>query len=275
MKKTTAFISTLMFGSLLAGIALPAAAEVTTAKKDSYGIIEFKKDKNPNPEKPDPEEPGKPGEKPGPNEPEGPGTENDGALKVLFASNFDFRQQKITADSQTIFASLTPWSIDDKPSKPTPNFVQVEDLRPGKESTGWALSVKQSKGFTTYKDGAKPTDENAEQLDELTGLKMSLHGVEVFGKQAEGKLAKVTGEDITISKESAEVMTAETGSGIGRSSAVFAKDKKDVPNGEFENPEAEATKGDAGVKLEIPQGTNAYEAKYYATIEWALTNGPE
>ena len=265
MKKTTAIISTLMFGSLLAGIALPAAAEVTTAKKDSYGIIEFIKDKNPNPEKPDPENPEKPGEKPDPNEPEGPQEGNEGPLKILFASNFDFGKQTISSNAQTTFAALTPWSLeDDKPSTPTPNFVQVEDLRPGKDNTGWKLSVQQTRDFTMYEGTTKPSDEGSEGKikDTLTGLKMSLHGVEVFGKQGDGQTATVANTDIDISKESTPVMSSEIGKGIGRSSAVFAEGS------------SEEIKGDVGVKLDIPQGTNAYEGKYYATIEWALTDAP-
>ena len=305
MKKTTALISTLMIGSLLAGASVTAFAydESKPAKVTSYGMLGFTKDDG---EK-EVEKPGeKPGDKPGPKDPEGPEENNDGPLRIVYASNFDFRTQKIKSTAQTVYASLTPWYSEEAatdaeskqtPGIPTANFVQVEDMRPGtsadeKGPKGWTLSVSQATDFTRYVEGetekpSKPGKDNAVQKDSLKGLKMSLLGSEVFAPNVkDGKAPTIVGGDTIVIPSpgtgSVPVLTAEADAGVGRSSVLFGAEKTADQKGDFQDTTELETawgdkfspKGNAGVKLDIPAGTNAAVGTYFADIEWSLTSAP-
>lgn len=275
MKSQNLLITALVCGSILVGAASPAfAAEPATVK--SNADVEFVEDEDGgNNEIPKPPTGGgtDPEEKPQP--PVDPGENNDGKLRIDYASSFDFRTQKISATEQTYFANVQEWKKGDTKSY-TPNFVQVTDKRAGNNSKGWNLTVSMPTPLT-----------NAATKHELKKAKVTLVGrqINAIGSDENNLPALVSndGASVDINSDAAVLMSANAGNGWGTTQQYFAtaegtpedlENYKDNEVKEFDQKGNMLGLGDDAVKLTVPSGSKANTGQYSAKVVWTLNDGP-
>lgn len=245
-------------GTILVGLSLcvPALTALATGESDqvtTHGKVSFEKgggeeppiivDPEGNPESP--AEPVEPGAEPGGS---GGGT---GPLQIVFAPNLDFGTHKVSSMDQTYTAALQTVTTtgESSESQKRANYVQVADLTG--EQAGWQLKVTQLSQFT---DGT----------DDLEGAKITFaNGVvkeKANGKQAETGFA---GELTLVPGDSALMMVAEPGKGMGNNSLSFG------------NASENEQLAEESITLFVPESAIQKANTTYTTeLDWQLSQGP-
>lgn len=245
--------SKLLLGALLgvgtAGAAVTTAHAAETQSYTSHGKIEMiKNDGTTDPGVIDPTDPGTVD----PTDPTNPGT--GGPLSIDYVSNFNFGKQKMSGNNETYNSELVAVTTVDPVAgtkKDVANFLQVSDNRGS--VTGWKLSVKQAKAFTS-----EVTNKT------LDGTTITLSNPEV--RNADNNAAKpapstlVNGVDISANSGDKLVMQAKDGEGAGTWAEAFGNATKD------------AEKAKSSVKLAIPGDSKKVAEKYSSDITWTLTD---
>ncbi|MBE5104727.1 WxL domain-containing protein [Bacillus thuringiensis] len=216
------------------------AAEKDGGKLDSKAFIKFEK----NTDKIDVVNPENPDETVDPVDPDKKGT--DGPLSIDYVSNFNFKTQKASGNSETYYAEL------DKVKKKAdgsvvdvPNYIQVTDNRG--TNAGWHLTVKQNGQFKTADDKT------------LDGAALTVKNSTL--RSAADSDAPKAAQSITLNPDgsASDLIDAKVEQGMGTWVNAFGKDTAAAKQ---------------SVELTVPGKTKKEQAQYTTSLTWELTDAP-
>lgn len=167
--------------------------------------------------------------------------DDQGELRIEFASQFDFGEAKVVFEEQTIGAKQQ--GLNDKQEN-RPNYVQLVDNR--EQMDGWTLSVTQKEQFKT-KDGNK-----------LDGAQINFDNVNLFADHdGQGEAPNVNDFDYLLPGVTQPILTANNEQGKGRWLYTMG------------------TTDNSGVFLTIPEGVVPLAQTYSAIFVWELNMTPQ
>lgn len=182
------------------------------------------------------------------NQPELP--ENQGALSIDFASQFDFGSQNISVQDKNYYAHPQRLLNEDgtvNEQEKRPNYVQISDRRSETDRNGWQLSVTQNSQFSTGSG------------KELSGARMRLtnqqlataHGGTAPSLQQTEPLELVPGAKRVL-------LMAQGNEGTGTWIYRFG----------------DANTAGNSVVIDVPKGANPEATSYSSTFTWELSAVP-
>jgi hypothetical protein len=193
-----------------------------------------------------PIDPTDPGKDVTPVEPVNPTT---GALRIDFASAFNFGSQKISGEAKDYHALFTQVNTASDEKKYVPNYVQVTDNR-GLNS-GWSLSVS----GTEFISGSHAV---------LEGATLTMSGVHLTSTMDSKFTPSTVTADLTLNTLAQNLVTAKENEGMATWAIAFGKESgKD----EFStNP---------NVTLHVPAEAKKLAGETYtSTVTWTLEATP-
>lgn len=184
--------------------------------------------------------------------PQKPGT--SGPLSIDFVSDFKFEKKMISGNDETYYASLTTIAdTNGKNEREVPNYIQVTDNRG--TNTGWSLSVKQEKQFTS-----------TISKQELTGAILTLTNLNSDSKSNDGQNApnlattQVKDSYQLTPGSSKGLLIASTDEGIGSWVTLFG--------------EKQTSTAKTSVILDVPGKAKKVKEAYETELSWVLSVDP-
>ncbi|WEG73613.1 WxL domain-containing protein [Vagococcus intermedius] len=260
MMKTTKFLGLLMATTILGttGTVLVSADEKSPTEVSTKAEVSFTP--NEGGETP-PTDPGNPGEEVEP--PEGGGeTGGKGALRIDWASNFDFGANEIKNGGGDLVLPVLR-----KNDQKLAHFVQVSDLR-GEDEPDWTLSVKTT---ALEKQVSESEDNTRTDKDKITGAKITFKPAPILAtgsNSSEEPTEKPVWEKEMIDLDGNDAQTLVSANGDG-ARGTWSMGMSDKVKGE------ELTGGkDDAINLVIPQSEvgKIRKGSYKAALNWNLSS---
>ncbi|WEG73100.1 WxL domain-containing protein [Vagococcus intermedius] len=203
-----------------------------------------------------PTDPGKPGEEVEPPE-DGGEHGGAGALRIDWASNFDFGSSEIKNSGQDLKLPVLR-----KGDQKLAHFVQVSDLR-GEDSPNWTLSVKASSLNKVAKEEGTRTDSA-----KITGAHIDFTSAPIFATGStnqEVPAEKPEWQAQSINLDDADGQTLITASGDGARGTWSM--------GMTSKVDGEVLESDSDINLVIPQSEvgKIRKGSYKADLNWNLS----